>query len=94
MLQRLIEFSLQHRLIVILSIIVLVFLGVSALTTSPAEFLPDLNSPIISVLIERPGLAPQEVENLITRPLENNLQLAQRRERALLFDQRAGGRHG
>ncbi len=74
MLQRLIEFSLKHRLIVILSIIVLLFLGVSALATSPTEFLPDLSSPIISVLIERPGLAPQEVENLITRPVENNVQ--------------------
>ena len=74
MLQRIIEFSLNHRLIVILATIVLVFLGLNSLITSPAEFLPDLNSPIISVLIERPGLAPQEVENLITRPVENHLQ--------------------
>jgi len=74
MLQRIIEFSLRHRIIVVLSITVLVFLGVSAITTSPKEFLPDLSSPIVSVLTDRPGLAPQEVENLITRPIENNLQ--------------------
>ena len=74
MLQRLIEFSLQHRLIVFLSVMITVFLGLSALSNSPAEFLPDLSSPIISVITEKPGLAPQEVENLITRPIENNLQ--------------------
>lgn len=64
MLQRIIEFSLKHRLIVILAILALVFLGVTALINSPAEFLPDSSSPVISVLIERPGLAPQEVESL------------------------------
>lgn len=74
MLQRIIEFSLKHRLIVILSILVLVMLGITALTTSPKEFLPDLSSPIVSVMTEKPGLAPQEVENLVTRPIENNLQ--------------------
>ncbi|MGH7454621.1 MAG: efflux RND transporter permease subunit, partial [bacterium] len=74
MLQRLIEFSLQHRLIVFLSVLIAVFFGLSALSNSPTEFLPDLSSPIVSVITEKPGLAPQEVENLITRPIENNLQ--------------------
>jgi CzcA family heavy metal efflux pump len=74
MLQRIIEFSLQHRLIVFLSVLIAVFLGLSALSNSPIEFLPDLSSPIVSVITEKPGLAPQEVENLITRPIENNLQ--------------------
>lgn len=74
MLSGIIEFSLKHRLIVLLVILSLVFLGISTLTTLPKEFLPDLSSPIISVLTEKPGLAPQEVENLITRPMENNLQ--------------------
>lgn len=74
MLQRIIEFSLKHRLIVLLSVGVSVLLGISALATSPTEFLPDLSSPIVSVMTERAGLAAQEVENLITRPIENNLQ--------------------
>ncbi len=74
MLQRLIKFSLQHRLIVFLSVLIAVFFGLSALSNSPSEFLPDLSSPIVSVITEKPGLAPQEVENLITRPIENNLQ--------------------
>lgn len=74
MLQRIIEFSLQHRLIVFLSVLIVVFLGLSALSNSPTEFLPDLSSPIVSVITEKPGLAPQEVENLITRPIENKVQ--------------------
>ncbi|RMD62329.1 efflux RND transporter permease subunit, partial [Candidatus Parcubacteria bacterium] len=74
MLQRIIEFSLKHRLIILLSVFTAVFIGVSALFNSPTEFLPDLSSPIVSVITERAGLAPQEVENLITRPIENNLQ--------------------
>jgi cobalt-zinc-cadmium resistance protein CzcA len=74
MLQGIIEFSLKHRLIVVLSVLVLVLLGIAALGTSPKEFLPDLSSPIVSVMTEKLGLAPQEVENLITRPIENNLQ--------------------
>ncbi|MFQ5676425.1 MAG: efflux RND transporter permease subunit, partial [bacterium] len=74
MLQRIIEFSLQHRLIILLSVLIAVFLGLSALSHSPTEFLPDLSSPIVSVITERAGLAPPEVENLITRPIENRIQ--------------------
>ena len=70
MLQKIIEFSLKNRLIVILLVFILVFLGVVSVINSSTEFLPDLSSPIISVITERPGLAPQEVENLISRQIE------------------------
>ena len=74
MLQKIIEFSLKNRLIVILLVFILVFLGVVSVINSSTEFLPDLSSPIISVITERPGLAPQEVENLISRQIENSMQ--------------------
>lgn len=74
MLQFIIEYSLRHRFIIVLSVILLVFLGISAIMTLPSEFLPDLGSPIISVMTEKPGLATVEVENLISRPIENRLQ--------------------
>lgn len=74
MLQKLIEFSLKNKLIVILLVLIFSFLGISSLYNSPAEFLPDLSSPIVSIITEKPGLAPQEVENLISRPIENNMQ--------------------
>src|SRR6266853_583928 len=74
MLKGIIEFSLKHRLIVLLSAGVMVLLGIWAAGTSTTEFLPDLSSPIVSIVTERAGLAPQEIENLITRPIENTVQ--------------------
>jgi len=74
MFQKLVEFSIKNRLVVFLSVIILIALGVNALQNLPTEFLPDLSSPIVSVITEKPGLAPSEVENLITRPIENSLQ--------------------
>ncbi|NOZ62228.1 MAG: efflux RND transporter permease subunit [Calditrichaeota bacterium] len=74
MFQKLVEFSIKNRVIVFLAVSILVVLGVNALHNLPTEFLPDLSSPIVSVITERPGLAPSEVENLITRPIENSLQ--------------------
>ena len=74
MFQKFVEFSIKNRLVVFLSVIILIALSVNALKNLPTEFLPDLSSPIVSVITEKPGLAPSEVENLITRPIENNLQ--------------------
>jgi len=74
MLQKLIEYSLNNKLIVVILVLILSFLGISSLYNSSAEFLPDLSSPIVSIITEKPGLAPQEVENLISRPIENNMQ--------------------
>ncbi len=74
MFQKFVEFSIRNRLVVFLSVAILIALGVNALNHLPTEFLPDLSSPIVSVITEKPGLAPSEVENLITRPIENSLQ--------------------
>lgn len=74
MLQKIIEFSLRQKFLVLLIIVILSVFGIKSLITSPKEFLPDLSSPIVSAVTEKPGLAPQEVENLISRPVENSLQ--------------------
>ncbi|MFQ5709540.1 MAG: efflux RND transporter permease subunit [bacterium] len=74
MFEKMIAKSIRNRLITFLAVIILVTLGLHALQNLPTEFLPDLSSPIVSVITENPGLAPSEMENLITRPIENSLQ--------------------
>src|SRR5262245_11287255 len=70
MLDRVIAFSLKNRWLVLLAALVLVLLGVYQLAALPIDVFPDLNRPTVTVLTEAPGLAPEEVEALVTRPLE------------------------
>lgn len=73
MLNRLIQWSLAHRAVVLgLSLIVLV-LGLGAGLRLPVEVLPDLTKPTVVILTESPGLAPEEVETRVTQPLESAL---------------------
>lgn len=70
MLNRIIHFSLYNRLVVlILSGLILVG-GCIALVRSEIDIFPDLNAPTVVVMTEAPGLAPQEVEKLVTFPIE------------------------
>ncbi len=70
MLNRLIQWSLAHRPIVLgLSLVVLV-LGLQAGLRLPVEVLPDLTKPTVIILTEAPELAPEEVETRVTQPLE------------------------
>ena len=73
MLTRLIQWSLANRAIVLgFSLVVLTFGLISGLRL-PVEVLPDLTKPTVIILTESPGLAPEEVENQVTQPLENTL---------------------
>ena len=73
MLNRLIEWSLAHRGLVLgISAIVLV-LGIFTALRLPVEVLPDLTKPTVVILTEAPGLAPEEVETRVTQPIETAL---------------------
>jgi CzcA family heavy metal efflux pump len=74
MLNRLIHFSLRHRPFVLLAALVVLVLGAQALRELPLEVLPDMTKPTVTVLTEAPGLAPEEVEALVTQPLEAAIQ--------------------
>ncbi|MDP4583706.1 MAG: efflux RND transporter permease subunit, partial [Verrucomicrobiales bacterium] len=73
MLNKLIRWSLANRAIVIAISILLMVLGFRTATELPVEVLPDLTKPTVTILIEAPGLSPEEVETQVTVPLENSL---------------------
>jgi len=72
-LDRLIRFSIEHRLAVVLLAAALLGFGALELARRPVDIFPDLNQPIVTILAEAHGFAPEEVETLITRPLESAL---------------------
>jgi CzcA family heavy metal efflux pump len=74
MLDKLIRWSLHNRALVIGLCAILLGLGWQAVHELPVEVLPDLTKPTVVVLSEAPGLAPEEVEALVTQPIESALQ--------------------
>jgi CzcA family heavy metal efflux pump len=74
MLNQLIALSLRHRPIVLALAILLLVLGVQTTRELPVEVLPDMTKPTVTILTECPGLAPEEVEALVTQPIEAAVQ--------------------
>ena len=73
MLNHVIAFSLKNRMVVLLAAVVLVVYGGYQLTQMPVDVFPDLNRPTVTIMTETPGLAPEEVEMLVSRPIEYQL---------------------
>lgn len=70
MLNRIIKFSLDNRLIVLLLSVVILMGGVFTLLRTEVDIFPDLNAPVVTVMTEAPGMAAEEVEKMVTYPVE------------------------
>src|SRR4028118_494937 len=69
----LVSASLKNRLFVIAAALVLVAYGSYILPRVPVAGVPDLTRPTVTLMTEAEGLAPQEVEQLVTYPLETSM---------------------
>ncbi|HKQ76268.1 MAG TPA: efflux RND transporter permease subunit [Blastocatellia bacterium] len=71
MLDRIIQWSLNNRLLVIVAAAALLVYGAVVAMRSPVDVFPDLTAPTVTILTESHGLAPEEVESLVTLPIES-----------------------
>ncbi len=69
----LLENSLSNRLLVIIASVVLMGYGAFTLSRTPVDVFPDLNKPTVTIMTEAGGMAAEEVEQLITFPLETTM---------------------
>ena len=70
MLNKIIKFSLKNRLLVISLASLLLAYGTYVIVHLPVDVFPNLNKPKVTIITESHGFAPQEVETLVSIPLE------------------------
>lgn len=73
MLNKIIQFSLHNRMLVLLITIFLLLGGIYVTADTDIDVFPDLNAPTVTVMTEAPGFAPEEVERTVTFPIETAL---------------------
>ncbi len=70
MIHRIIDASLENRFLVLVALVVLVVVGLWSAASLPVDALPDITNVQVQVLTQAPGLAPVEVEQYVTFPVE------------------------
>ena len=74
MIEKIIEWSLKNRFLVLCSTLLIVALGTRAVYQTPVDAIPDLTENQVLVVADWPGRSPQEVEDQVTYPLSTGLQ--------------------
>ena len=70
MLNAVIRFALRYRMLVVVLSLMLLIYGSYLATTMPIDVFPDLDRPRVVIITECAGLATEEVETLVTQPIE------------------------
>lgn len=73
MLQRLVHLSIRFRGVVIALACLTVAYGIYAVSRAKYDVYPEFAPPLVQIQTEAPGLSPEEVEELVTRPIENTV---------------------
>lgn len=73
MLSKLLEFSVRQRVFVLLATVVLIGIGVYSALRLPIDAVPDITNVQVQVNTSVPALAPEEIEKLVTFPIENEM---------------------
>jgi CzcA family heavy metal efflux pump len=73
MLNRIISFALNNRLIIVVASVLLIVFGSFVASRMDVDVFPDLTAPTVVVLTEAHGMAPEEVEKLVTFPIETSV---------------------
>lgn len=70
MLNKIIQFSLNNRLVVLIAAVLLLIAGIYTAKNMEIDVFPDLNAPTVVIMTEANGMAPEEVERLVSFPIE------------------------
>jgi CzcA family heavy metal efflux pump len=73
MIDRIIAFSLANRLLVLGAAALFLVAGSWSAVRMPVDVLPDLTAPTVTILVEGQGMAPTDMESLVTFPIETSL---------------------
>lgn len=71
MLNSIVKWSIAQRWLVVIASIIISFWGFRVLEQMPLDVFPNFAPPQVEIMTEAPGLAPEEVESLVTRPIES-----------------------
>lgn len=67
---KLTEIAVDRPITTIMAVMIVIAVSVVALAKLPIDLMPDVSYPALSVAINYPGASPEEIENLVTRPIE------------------------
>lgn len=70
MLNKIIQFSLNNRLIILVASVLIIIGGCFTISNIEVDVFPDLNAPKVVIMTEAKGMAPEEVERMVTFPIE------------------------